>query len=169
VRPTDWKPSRGTACACGPGRLGAGPGSEGGISCSSPTGAVMEIKWGRGQGPVLPRRSCGELSRRIAGGAAPPGKTASRRVRTSAGGVRSRGFQWDAPNERAVGVLLYCAACRTDESDPVFERPETASIEHPPPGSSHPSVIIVPTGAWRGRFTTSSAILPVTLRWSTPL
>ena len=132
MRPTDWKTIawNGVRFAVPgdwePGRIGRRH-----LLFESEPGPVMEIKWGAVKGRFSRRRQLRELSRRIGRRRSAfqerplPGEW-----RTSLAGFEAAGFQWDAANERAVGVLLYCAACRTVSLIQFFERPETASIEH---------------------------------------
>jgi hypothetical protein len=97
--PGDWEPAR-----IGPRHL---------LFESGP-GPVMEIKWAAVKGRFYGRRRLRELSRRVARkGAAFQTTALPAAWRAPLAGFDAQGFQWDAGNERAVGVLLYCPACRT--------------------------------------------------------
>jgi hypothetical protein len=90
----------------------------------------MEIKWGAVKGRFSRPRQLRELSRRIGRKrSAFQERSLSGEWRTSLSGFEAAGFQWDAENERAMGVLLYCAACRTASLIQFFDRPGTANIE----------------------------------------
>jgi len=131
VRPTEWKTIawNGVRFAVPgdwePGRIGRRH-----LLFESEPGPVMEIKWGAVKGRFSRPRQLRELSRRIGRKrSAFQERALSGEWRTSLSGFEAAGFQWDAANERAEGVLLYCSACRTASLIQFFDRPETANIE----------------------------------------
>ena len=131
MRPLDWKTVawNGVRFAVPgdwePGRIGRRH-----LLFESEPGPVMEIKWGAVKGRFSRRRQLRELSRRIGRKRSTFQERSLPGVwRTSLSGFEAAGFQWDAENERAMGVLLYCAACRTASLIQFFDRPGTANIE----------------------------------------
>jgi len=74
---------------------------------------------GRGQGRFSRRASCESYPADRPEAQHLPGKIASRRMANVAIGVRTAGFQWDAENERAMGVLCIVRLPH-GESDPVL-------------------------------------------------
>jgi len=130
VRPLDWKTIAWNGVRFAVRAIGSRAGSEGGISCSSLSRAGDGDQMGRGQGRFSRRRQLRELSRRIGRKRSTFQERSLPGVwRTSLSGFEAAGFQWDAENERAMGVLLYCAACRTASLIQFFDRPGTANIE----------------------------------------
>jgi hypothetical protein len=131
VSPTDWKTIawNGVRFAV-PGDWEPGQIGRRHLLFESEPGPVMEIKWGAVKGRFSRPRQLRELSRRIGRKrSAFQERSLSGEWRTSLSGFEAAGFQWDAENERAMGVLLYCAACRTASLIQFFDRPGTASIE----------------------------------------
>jgi hypothetical protein len=96
----------------------------------SEPGPVMEIKWGMVPGRFSGRRPLRELSRRVGRKRNAFLETAlSSEWRTALAGFETAGFRWVAETERARGVLVYCAACRTASLIQFFERTGSADIE----------------------------------------
>ncbi len=93
----------------------------------SETGPTMEIKWGRAKGSFSHRRRLPELARRIGRRRRLLQERAlSAEWRVALSKFEVAGFHWEAADEQAVGVLLYCPTCRTASLIQFFDRCETA-------------------------------------------
>ncbi len=90
----------------------------------SDPGAVMEIKWAAVKGRFSGRRQLRQLRRQVRRKGAIFRETALPETwRTSVVGFEADSFQWDAGSERATGLLLRCATCRTVSLIQFIERP----------------------------------------------
>lgn len=108
-----------------PGRIGRRH-----LLLESDPGPAMEIKWGAVKGRFSRRRLLRELRRRVsrARGALRERPLAGE-WRAALSEFETAGFQWEAAGERALGVLLYCAACRTASLVQFFDRSQTPATE----------------------------------------
>lgn len=91
---------------------------------ASEPGPVMEIKWAAVKGRFSGRRQLRKLSRQVGRkGVVFQEAALPEKWRTPVAEFDAEGFQWDAGNERAAGVLLYCPVCHTASMIQFLERP----------------------------------------------